>query len=262
MLHLSTIRQYYNSGFRSIVSLVEELEQQIKALTLANQSPNHLQHLEQTISNQQEEIKKLSQTVDNKSREFFEVHQLNRLLQLKIRELERALASDSPSSVRKDSHNSNLPPSLDLSWQKIKRTRSLRTKSGLQVGGQLGHRGFTLLQVHDPDLVIVHQVNVCQHCHYSLVQTLPIRFNKRQIFEIENGKLAVIEHQAEVKLCPLCRKISKGHFPDYIKAPVQYGTSVFSRIVYLNQSKRSVAVFFLSKEFKFSAEFVPIYRRS
>lgn len=41
-----------------------------------------------------------------------------------------------------------------------------------------------------------------------------------------------IEHQTEIKLC---WKISKAHFPDNLKASVQYGSSVFSRIVYLNQ---------------------------
>ena len=128
-----------------------------------------------------------------------------------------------------------MPPSLDPPWNKPPRTRSLRRQSGRPVGGVPGHRGFTLRQVSEPDLVIVQRVNVCQHCHYSLVQVESIRFNKRQIFEIENGSLFVTEHQAEVKLCPLCRQISKGHFPDHLKAPVQYGTSVFSRIVYLNQ---------------------------
>ena len=59
--------------------------------------------------------------------------------------------------------------------------------------------------------------------------------HKRQIFEIENGILFITEHQAEVKFCPLCQKISKGHFPDNLTAPVQYGASVFSRIVYFNQ---------------------------
>lgn len=82
--------------------------------------------------------------------------------------------------------------------------------------------------------MIVHQVNVCQYCHHSLIRTESIRFVKRQIFEIENGSLFVTEHQAEVKSCPLCRKVSKGHFPDHLNAPVQYGSSVFSRIVYLN----------------------------
>jgi hypothetical protein len=37
------------------------------------------------------------------------------------------------SEVRRDSHNSNQPPSLDLPWKKPKRTKSLRKKSGLKV---------------------------------------------------------------------------------------------------------------------------------
>lgn len=215
--------------------MVDDLEQQIESLTLANTSPNHFQHLEQTIKSQQLEIQRLNKTVANKSKELFEVHQFNQRLQLKIRELEQALVSDEPITIKLDSHNSSLPPSSELPWRKVKRTRSLRQQSGLHVGGQPGHQGTTLLQVHHPDLVLVHQVNVCQYCHLSLINTESIRFNKRQIFEIENGRLTVIEHQTEVKLCPTCRRISKGHFPDHLKAPVQYGTSVFSRIVYLNQ---------------------------
>ena len=274
MLQLSAIRQHFDLGFKSVVGMVEELERQIESLTLANQSPNHFQHLEQSISNQHLEIQQLSETIENKSKELFKLHQTNHHLQnqlelriaptqpfinrlqnqiqklqlqlsesnqlnfqlkAKIRELEKALESDKSPAIKLDSHNSSLPPSLDLPWVKPKQTRSLRQKSGLPVGGQVGHRGSTLLQVHHPDFVIVHQVNICQHCHLSLINIESIRFNKRQIFEIENGKLTIIEPQAEVKLCPFCRKISKGHFPDNLKAPVQYGSSVFSRIVYLNQ---------------------------
>ena len=253
MLHLSTIRQHFDSGFSSVLSLIEDLEQQIESLTLANQSPNHLRHLEQTISSQKSEIKHLTDIIENKSKEIFKLHQsriqfqndlqlrvtevrqTNRHLRTRIRELEYLLASGSQLPTKLDSHNSNLPPSLDPPWNKPPRTRSLRTRSGRPVGGVPGHRGVTLRQVSEPDLVIVQRVNVCQHCHCSLIQTEPMRFHKRQIFEIENGGLFVTEHQAEVKLCPLCRQISKGHFPDHLKAPVQYGSSVFSRIVYLNQ---------------------------
>ena len=253
MLSLSTIRQHFNSGFSSVLSLVENLEQQIESLALANQSSSHIRHLEQTVSAQHQEIKRLSKTIENKSSEIFKLHQEhhqsqhrlqlrlskanqhNRQLRIRIRELEYLLTAGNASTPKLDSHNSNLPPSLDPPWNKPKRTQSLRRKSGRRAGGVPGHRGFTLRQVSEPDLVIVQPVNVCQHCHHSLVQIEPIRFHKRQIFEIENGGLFITEHQAEVKGCPLCRNISKGHFPDNLKAPVQYGSSVFSRIVYLNQ---------------------------
>jgi hypothetical protein len=110
LLHLSIIRQHYDLGFKSVVNLVEELEQQIESLTLANQSPNHFHHLEQTIKTQRTEIQRLSETVENKSNEIFKlyhshldfqhkfelrlskVRQLNKQLCTRVHELEYLLA--------------------------------------------------------------------------------------------------------------------------------------------------------------------------
>ena len=273
-MQLSTVRQHYNQGFGSVLRLVEQLEMEIENLTLSCSSKHHDNYLRQTINIQKAEIERLHGKIENKSQQLLDsqrsnhqlwkagefhqkekgdlnrrwqhkfgklenrltdARQLNQQLEAKIWELEKCLESDTAPPVKLDSHNSSLPPSLDPPWSKPKQTKSLRQKSGLQAGGQPGHRGTTLLQVHAPDLIIVHQVNDCRHCHYSIISNEPIRFNKRQIFEIENGRLTVIEHQTEVKLCPSCRKISKGHFPGNLNAPVQYGSSVFSRIVYLNQ---------------------------
>jgi hypothetical protein len=141
----------------------------------------------------------LSKTVENKSKEIFKLHrthhhlqdklqirlskanQLNRQMRTRIRELERLLISGDVPTPALDSHNSNLPPSLDPPWSKPRRTRSLRMRSGRKSGGVPGHQGVTLRQVSEPDLIIVQRVKVCQHCHYSLVQAESTRFNKRQI---------------------------------------------------------------------------------
>jgi transposase len=236
--------------------LVEQLELQIEDLTLARSSPLHTIQLQQTVVAQQSEIKRLSRTIENKSKQLLEAqrfnHQLQHKLQLRvleaqqhdhqlqtrIRELEKCLESDdfltTKSATKSDSHNSNLPPSLDPPWNKPQRTRSLRKKSGLRAGGQPGHKGFTLRQVSNPDSVIVHQVQICEYCRQSLISVESKRIHKRQVFEIENGSLRVIEHQVEVKCCPACQKVSKADFPANVKAPVQYGVSVISRLVYLN----------------------------
>ena len=247
---------------------------EIESLTLSCSSKHHAAYLSQTISVQRNEIENLHRKLENKAQQLLdsqrinyqlrkvsqlhfkekadlnsrwqhkfsrlegrltESRRINQQLKAKIRELERCLESDTALPVKLDSHNSSLPPALDPPWSKAKRTGSLRRKSGKQIGGIRGHPGFTLRQVSDPNQVIVHRVNVCRHCQHSLIPTESRRVHKRQIFEIEYGGLTVIEHQAEVKLYPFCRQISKGHFPDHIKAPVQYGISVFSRIVYLNQ---------------------------
>ncbi|HEY0048086.1 MAG TPA: hypothetical protein VGB68_02290 [Pyrinomonadaceae bacterium] len=84
MLHLSIIRQHFDAGFSSVLSLIEELEQQIESLTPAHQSSSHIQHLEQTIAHQKSEISRLSKTVENKSKEIFKLHQTHHHLQDKL----------------------------------------------------------------------------------------------------------------------------------------------------------------------------------
>ena len=248
-MHLSIIRQHYKQGFQSVARLIENFEMKIESLTLAQSSNLHTVCLESTIESQKNEITRLNRTLQNKAQQLLDAQRSNHQLQLqfekreqyeaqlkaRIRELETCLESDSPSPLKRDSHNSNLPPSLDPPWNKPKRTRSLRTRSGLKVGGQIGHQGSTLLQATDPDTVIVHRVDVCIHCQNSLIPVESRRYQKRQIFEIESGKLAAIEHRIEIKHCRVCQQTTKAQFPSGLAAPVQYGTSVFSRIVYLNQ---------------------------
>lgn len=67
--------------------------------------------------------------------------------------------------LKKDSHNSHLPPAADRFHRQPK---SLRKKSEQKPGGQSGHPGSTLMLSPSPDLVIVHPVERCQHCQRDL----------------------------------------------------------------------------------------------
>lgn len=229
----ATIRRRYDQGLDSIVRLVTQLEDRIEDL-----SALHISKPQRTIRAQMRQIKTLQQTIDNKNARLIEAHQLNKQLQLRIRELEKSLEADVPPTtepnLKRDSHNSNQPPSLDMPWEKPKRTRSLRKKSGFRVGGQPGHPGVTLQPVASPNRIIEHVTNDCYHCSATLTAVEPSRFLRRQVFEIENGSLAVVEHRTSTKVCPACGTLSKGQFPAAIKAPVQYGTSVLSRVLYLH----------------------------
>jgi transposase len=231
-ISFGTIRRRYDQGLDSIVRLVIQLEDRIEDLTAMQvAAPQRL------IKAQAAEIKRLKQTVANKDAELVEAHQISQQLQTRIRELEKFIEAGSTAAeppVKRDSHNSNQPPSLDLPWTKPKRTRSLRKQSGLKVGGQIGHEGVTLRQVAAPNRIVIHQADECRQCGTSLAAVSADNLHKRQVFEIENGGLSVIEHCLAAKICPVCRIASKGQFPLAVKAPVQYGASVLSRALYLH----------------------------
>src|SRR5260370_20352019 len=124
--------------------------------------------------------------------------------------------------LKKDSHNSHLPPSSDRFHRQPK---SLRQKSGKKAGGQPGHPGSTLMLSPTPDRVIVHAVEQCEHCQRDLREVESLQVERRQVIDLPIKRVLVIEHQAEQKCCPGCQQISIAPFPENVSAPVQYGAA-------------------------------------
>jgi transposase len=136
----------------------------------------------------------------------------------KIHELEVRLS--------KNSSNSSKPPGSD-GLKKNPKTTSQRDKSNKKPGGQNGRIGKTLEQVESPDHIVVHTPDSCKNCNLSLSDVKGIFSDEtRQVFEVPEPKIEVTEHRIELKECPCCGKISKGLFPENVKAPVQYGEHV------------------------------------
>ncbi len=136
--------------------------------------------------------------------------------------------------LKKDSHNSHLPPASDRFHRQPK---SLRKSSGKKPGGQAGHAGNTLKLSETPDLVIVHPVEHCQHCQRDLREVASLAVERRQVLDLPPKRIVVIEHQAEAKCCPSCQQISSAPFPQDVCAPVQYGAAVGAVGVYLVQQQ-------------------------
>ena len=132
----------------------------------------------------------------------------------------------------KDSHNSSKPPSSD--GLKKPKTRSLRQKGQRPLGGQAGHAGDTLKMVAEPDQLERHPVMACPHCQTDRSVIEPVGQEKRQVFDVPPVRLAVTEHQAEVKQCPGCGAQVKGEFPAHISQPTQYGPRLKAQASYLN----------------------------
>jgi transposase len=155
--------------------------------------------------------------------EITELKAENAEIRARMTELERRL--------NQNSSNSSKPPSLD-GFKKPK-PQSLREKSGKPSGGQKGHAGRSLSQVPKPDEIIVHRVLECVECHASLDQMEPHTVEKRQVFEIPEPKMQVIEHRCEKKICPACGNLNSSTFPIGSEQPVQYGVRARALMGYM-----------------------------
>ena len=133
--------------------------------------------------------------------------------------------------LAKDSHNSGKPPSSD--GLKKGRQKSLRRAGQRPRGGQRGHKGRTLMQVAEPDHVILHRLKACPHCQTKLAAEAAEKQVKRQVFDIPPARIEVTEHQAEVKQCPGCGACVQGAFPAHVTQPTQYGPRLKAFACYL-----------------------------
>ena len=153
-------------------------------------------------------------------------------LEVRIAELERRLALNS--------RNSSKPPSSDglkkppTGKENNRRTRSLREKSARNSGGQQGHKGETLRQSAEPDIVVDHFPEQCSVCGSHLTETESMGYQVRQVFDLpEPTPLEVTEHRAHGCRCGQCGHETRAFFPEEVKAPVQYGIRIRAIVVYL-----------------------------
>lgn len=150
----------------------------------------------------------------------------NKELIARIEELERRLGLNS--------NNSSKPPSSDGLQKPPTRTQSLREKSGKKSGGQVGHTGFTLRQVENPDVIEQHTVSSCPGCNIDLTKTPITKIYKRQVFDIPEVKPFITEHHIEVKYCSGCKQNIEAPISKLVTASVQYGNKTKALVAYLH----------------------------
>lgn len=131
----------------------------------------------------------------------------------------------------KNSSNSSIPPSKDEN-RKLK-NQSLRQKSGLKVGGQLGHQGYTLNMSLNPTEIVSLKPVICTKCGNNLGNNSFEMTEKRQVFDIPPVKPIIIEYQKFRTACS-CGHCNEGEFPTEIISPTQYGKQIKNLTVYLN----------------------------
>ena len=149
----------------------------------------------------------------------------NAALKARMAELERRLELNSS--------NSGKPPSSD-GLKKPARVRNLRERSGKKPGGQMGHKGETLRQVTDPDVVVDHYPPACSTCGVGLDPETSVGHSIRQVFDLpEPQPLVVTEHRAHDCQCTACGAKTRAPFPDGVNTPVQYGARITAFVIYL-----------------------------
>jgi transposase len=208
------------------LELIKELEgQRAENQTLRIDLTTALQRLEQATAR----IKQLEEQVAQQQA-------LHTTLAKALDSLEQAHAriKQLEGHAAKDSHNSSKPPSTDGFKEQVRKTVSLREKSGKKSGGQPGHRGNTLRMVQQPDQSVLLTPAQCQHCQQDLAEATLCRRERVQVFDLPSLGLQVTEYQVEVKACPCCQAETRAELPDGLTlASTQYGPNVKTLGVYL-----------------------------
>jgi len=129
------------------------------------------------------------------------------------------------------SHNSGMPPSSDIFKKKIKNGRE---KTGKKKGGQKGHAGATS-KFENIDVTIELKPSTCDKCGTSIKGCAVINEQLRHVTDLnKNFKPEVTLYKSMSVECPACSNISKGIFPEGVKAWAQYGPKIQALVTYLS----------------------------
>ena len=157
--------------------------------------------------------------------------ELIELLEKENKELKDIISKTRGELPKKDSSNSNLPPSKDL--PRPDRRRSLREKSSRKPGGQPGHKGYTLDFSQTPDKRIAIHVNSCKKCGAKLDENKAVLNASRQQVELPPIYPFVKQFDTFSNICG-CGCTNVARFPAGINSNVQYGPRLRSLINYLS----------------------------
>lgn len=170
-----------------------------------------------------ERIEKLEANQAQLQTENAALRQENAALGAENKELKARLAQNS--------QNSHKPPSQEGYHKKP----ALPKATGKKQGGQQGHKGNTLQMVSQADQVVECKPEVCS-CGAGLWEVALRVVESRQVFDLPQPKLSVIEYRRMSCNCPACGAKVSGSFPAAVSAPVQYGKGVLALAVLVNNA--------------------------
>lgn len=173
-------------------------------------------------------IQELLDKIDSLIERLTNVEEDNVILKAENKALKDRVA-ELESRQNSNSNNSSKPPSSDG----YKKKPAFPKKNNGTQGGQKGHKGRTLQQVENPDKVIYCDPDKCD-CGHVFSENELVLSETRQVFDIPKPKLEVTEYQIYKATCSECGILHKGHAPEGVNAPTQYGSGVKAYAVLLN----------------------------
>jgi transposase len=169
--------------------------------------------------------------IDRLTKERAELAEANQALVAERDELSRRVGLNST--------NSSKPPSSDGLKRKRRTARSPerehRKLLGRKPGKQKGAPGHHLAMTSRPDRVVELLPGLCEKCSGSLVEHAgEAGMERRQVMDPRPPPgLEATEYRAIKLRCAGCGHVTKPAFPQWAKAPVQYGPRMHARANYL-----------------------------
>ena len=169
-----------------------------------------------------EEFDQLKTKFENLSDEGKVSAETSALIQAMIILFEVLIAVFMEKKTRKNNRNSSIPSS---------QTGKDRTSTGAKGKGKK-HNGLLSENTRTLETTQVVKVKNCQFCGESLDNISAAEHERRTKVDVIFEK--VVSHvDAEIKICPRCKMQNKGHFPEDMSGPLQYGTGIKGYVVNL-----------------------------
>src|SRR5207253_6611023 len=143
--------------------------------------------------------------------------------------------------ISRDSSDSSLPPSRDRTDRRARRAaeakarREARKALGREArkpGKQKGTPGATISRREPTRPPVIHDPEVCESCGASLAGAPVVAEATRQVLEIPEPALEVIDHVAVTRQCS-CGCRTRGQFPPEASGPVAWGPRARATGTYL-----------------------------
>ncbi len=186
----------------------------------------------QVLNKQASEMQSMRETIDALHTDNVNLRRNTDRLQKEIRMLRKRL--EKYEKPDKNSGNSSTPPSKEkMKDEVVRRTKSLRRKSGLKPGGQPGHEGHNKCMVKEPDVIDDCMSRYCRECGRDLSDIKGELDYVSQVVDLPTIAPITTEYRHYKKVCT-CGCCNKAYEPRKRGNQITFGRNIKTIVTYMN----------------------------